>query len=56
MGNASGAYFAGLPIAAGFGFTSADWVGAAMALSGVILTFVIVQMRKSSEKKKLASV
>ncbi|MBR08741.1 MAG: MFS transporter [Rickettsiales bacterium] len=55
MGNASGAYFAGLPIAAGFGFTSADWVGAAMALSGVILTFIIVQMRKASERKKVVT-
>ncbi|MEA1785252.1 MFS transporter [Arenibacter sp. GZD96] len=37
MGNASGAYLAGLPIAMGYGFTSADWVGAALAGAGVLM-------------------
>ncbi|MEQ8470768.1 MAG: MFS transporter [Marinoscillum sp.] len=49
MGNASGAYLAGLPIAAGFGFTSADLVGAGMAFAGVLLTIVIVQIRKATK-------
>jgi hypothetical protein len=31
MGNASGAFFAGLQITIGFGFTSASLVGALMA-------------------------
>lgn len=54
MGNASGAYLAGLPIAMGFGFTSADLVGAAMAASGVAIAFSIIMMRR--RKRKLASV
>ncbi|UXP31153.1 MFS transporter [Reichenbachiella agarivorans] len=53
MGNASGAYFAGLPIAMGYGFTSADVVGAAMATAGVLIAFGIILMRK--RKKNLAS-
>ena len=39
MGNASGAYLAGLPIAMGFGLTSATLVGAALAGTGVLLAF-----------------
>ena len=35
MGNASGAYLAGLPIAMGYGFTSAGLVGAGMAGGGI---------------------
>lgn len=47
MGNASGAYFAGLPIAYGFGFTSADIVGAGMATAGVLIAFVVIMIRKA---------
>ncbi|MEQ9209872.1 MAG: hypothetical protein RLN96_08540, partial [Pseudomonadales bacterium] len=39
VANASGAYFGGLPIAMGFGYTSADIVGAIMAGMGVFLAF-----------------
>jgi len=46
IGNASGAYFAGLPIAMGYGFTSADWVGAAMAGSGILIAFCIFILKK----------
>lgn len=46
IGNASGAYFAGLPIAMGYGYTSADWVGAAMAGTGVLLAGIIILIRK----------
>ncbi|TRZ41890.1 MFS transporter [Robertkochia solimangrovi] len=42
MGNASGAYFAGLPIAMGYGFTSADFVGAILAGLGVLITCIII--------------
>ena len=49
MGNAFGAFFAGIPIALGFGFTSATLVGAVMAGSGVIIAFVIILMRKRKE-------
>lgn len=46
MGNASGAYLAGLPIAMGYGFTSADLVGAAMAFVGIFIALAIVMVRR----------
>ena len=52
IGNASGAYLAGIPIVMGYGYTSADWVGAAMAGTGVIIAFVIILLRKSKIKEK----
>ncbi|MCB4808614.1 MFS transporter [Tamlana sp. 62-3] len=52
IGNASGAYFAGLPIAMGYGFTSADWVGAAMAACGIVIAFTISVLRKNKTKKE----
>jgi DHA1 family arabinose polymer transporter-like MFS transporter len=51
IGNASGAYFAGLPIAMGYGYTSADWVGAAMAGTGIIVAFGIFILRSRQSKK-----
>lgn len=52
IGNATGAYFAGIPIAMGFGYTSADWVGAAMASVGVIIAFGIIALRQQQKRKK----
>ncbi|WP_268122771.1 MFS transporter [Roseivirga pacifica] len=54
MGNASGAYLAGLPIAMGYGFTSADLVGAAMASGGIIIALVIVRVRAGKRKASVA--
>lgn len=58
MGNASGAYLAGLPIAMGYGFTSASYVGAAMAGSGIIIAVAIVwskrEQRIKEENRKIA--
>ncbi|WP_066218772.1 MFS transporter [Formosa haliotis] len=51
IGNASGAYFAGLPIAMGYGYTSADWVGAAMASIGVLIAIGIIMLRKHHKKQ-----
>lgn len=58
IGNASGAYFAGLPIAMGYGYTSADWVGAAMAGTGVLIAFgifILKNKRKRDVKKQVFS-
>jgi len=49
MGNAFGAFFAGIPIALGYGFTSATLVGAVMAGLGVIIAFVFILMQKRKE-------
>ncbi|XMO86071.1 MFS transporter [Algibacter sp. AS12] len=51
IGNASGAYLAGLPIAMGYGYTSADWVGAAMAGTGILISIVIILLRKYNQKQ-----
>jgi len=53
IGNASGAYFAGIPIAMGYGYTSADWVGAAMAGVGIFIALGIVLLRKRRIKHKI---
>lgn len=52
MGNASGAYLAGLPIAMGFGVTSASYIGAVLAGTGVLIamTIVLVKNKKGSIK------
>jgi len=52
MGNASGAFLAGLPIAMGYGFTSADLVGAALAGSGVMIAGTIILSGKRIMVKK----
>jgi DHA1 family arabinose polymer transporter-like MFS transporter len=42
IGNALGAFLAGLPIAFGYGFISADWVGAGLASCGIVIALVIM--------------
>lgn len=57
MGNASGAFFAGLPIALGYGFTSASLVGAMMAGTGIAIAVLIIVFSKSRSartKRKMA--
>lgn len=51
MGNASGAYLAGLPIAFGYGIIYSSLVGAALALSGVAIAVAILVVRKRKEIK-----
>ncbi len=48
MGNASGAYLAGLPIAYGYGIVSAQYVGAAMAAIGILIGVGVILIRKQS--------
>jgi len=50
IGNASGAYFAGLPIAMGYGYTAASWVGVTMAGIGVFIALGIILLRKHRAK------
>ncbi|HEY0176235.1 MAG TPA: MFS transporter, partial [Pedobacter sp.] len=40
-GNALGAFLGGLPIAAGFGYTSPEYVGALMAFAGFLLCLLL---------------
>lgn len=43
IGNAMGAFLGGIPIAMGFGMRSPQLVGAAMALTGALLTLLYIQ-------------
>ncbi|MBU2901725.1 MFS transporter [Maribacter dokdonensis] len=56
MGNASGAYLAGLPIAFGYGIVYSSLVGAILAFSGVAIAvgILIVRKRKESKYRKMA--
>jgi len=47
VGNALGAFLAGIPLAMGYGYTAPEWVGAAMALIGLLLTLVLRKYMKS---------
>ncbi|MDO6471810.1 MFS transporter [Maribacter sp. 1_MG-2023] len=51
MGNASGAYLAGLPIAFGYGIVYSSLVGAILAFSGVAIAVAILKARKRKEIK-----
>ena len=44
IGNALGAFFGGLPIAAGFGYNSPALVGAVMAVVGIFLARMMASM------------
>lgn len=51
MGNALGAYLGGLPIAAGYGYTAPEYVGAGLAFTGVL--FCLVLAWRFNVQKKL---
>lgn len=50
MGNALGAFLGGLPIAAGFGYTSPALVGVGLALAGVGFAYVLAQVQGSRQR------
>ena len=50
IGNATGAFLGGLPIAAGLGYASPELVGAAMAFGGVLVALSIIALRKKRYK------
>jgi DHA1 family arabinose polymer transporter-like MFS transporter len=49
IGNALGAFLGGLPIAAGMGFTSPEYVGSALAFIGLVFCFALFWMRKKQQ-------
>jgi DHA1 family arabinose polymer transporter-like MFS transporter len=49
MGNTLGAYLGGLPIAAGFGYTSPEYVGMGLAFVGLVLCFVIKLTKENND-------
>lgn len=48
IGNALGAFFGGLPLAAGYGFASPNLVGVTMAVTGILITIVLIQKHKAN--------
>lgn len=46
VGNALGAFLGGLPLAAGYDFTSPNLVGVAMAIIGMVITSVLIHKNK----------
>ena len=48
VGNALGAFLGGLPLAAGYDFASPNLIGIAMALTGMIITFALMQKHKTN--------
>ena len=56
MGNASGAYLAGLPIAFGYGIIYSSLVGSVLAFAGVLIAvaILIVRKRRAIKQKKMA--
>lgn len=55
IANALGAFLGGLPISSGYGFTSASWVGALLALSGACVagTIILVRQKRFAFIKRL---
>lgn len=54
MGNALGAFLGGLPIAAGYGYTSPEYVGAILALVGFLLCILLTWRFSLRNKTKEA--
>ncbi|MEC3913384.1 MFS transporter [Nocardia sp. CDC160] len=48
LGNAIAAWLGGVVIAAGFGYTSANWVGVALAISALLLAFLAEALQRRS--------
>lgn len=55
MGNAIGAFLGGLPLAAGFGFTSPEWVGAGLAGTGCLVSLILLAIQRHRRKTGINS-
>jgi len=56
MGNALGAFLGGLPIAAGYSYTSPEYVGAGLAFTGLLLCIVLMRRQKTVQTNKITPV
>lgn len=55
IGNALGAFFGGLPIAMGYGYTSSELVGALMATIGAFFAVLLIKRQKTPAQETLQS-
>jgi DHA1 family arabinose polymer transporter-like MFS transporter len=53
IGNALGAFLGGLPIAAGYNYASADFVGAGLAFCGIAFCSLLFWIRKRERKEQV---
>lgn len=53
MGNALGAFLGGLPIAAGFSYTSPEYVGAGLAFVGIVFCLILMWMHKKQKQSEV---
>ncbi|WP_247235604.1 MFS transporter [Telluribacter sp. SYSU D00476] len=53
LGNALGAFLGGLPIAAGYGYTSPQLVGMAMALVGIFFAWLLVKRTRARQSSQV---
>jgi DHA1 family arabinose polymer transporter-like MFS transporter len=51
FGNALGAYLGGLPVAAGLGYTSPEYVGCGLAFCGLVFCLILLKRNKASLTK-----
>ena len=56
MANALGAWLGGLTIAAGLGWTSTAWVGAILALAGMVMFAWSMQVDRADARRRLPAV
>jgi DHA1 family arabinose polymer transporter-like MFS transporter len=54
MGNALGAFLGGLPLVAGFDYTSPQYVGALLALSGFMICMILISRARKSVAEPIA--
>jgi DHA1 family arabinose polymer transporter-like MFS transporter len=54
IGNALGAFFGGLPLVAGFSYSSPQLVGAGMAITGAFFAWILIIQKQ--RKVKLAAI
>ncbi|MCJ8167314.1 MFS transporter [Pontibacter sp. E15-1] len=50
IGNALGAFFGGLPIAMGYGYTSPELVGTLMATTGAFIAVLLIKRQKATQQ------
>lgn len=55
IGNALGAFLGGLPLAAGYDYTSPVWVGSAMALTGAVFAWLLISRTSRKAQVSLAN-
>ncbi len=55
IGNALGAYLGGLPIAAGYGFQSSEYVGIGLVAAGLVFCFILMRRQQKQSLPAMAT-